>query len=119
LAQPIVYFEIVGRDADSLRSYYADLFGWRFDGAGAPRAFERAAVTDDAGIAAAIGSAPSGTDGYLTFYVAVADVEATLTRAEELGGVRLYGPDRVSDTLELGILADPEGHLIGVLAGER
>src|SRR5262245_2931120 len=72
MAHPIVYFEIVGQDADSLRSYYAELFGWRFAGDDSPRGFEHAAVAvDGAGIAGAFGSALPGTDGYLTFYVAV------------------------------------------------
>jgi uncharacterized protein len=116
MAQPIVYFEIVGHDADSLRDYYAGLFGWRFDGDSTPCRFEHAAVaTHGAGIAGAFGSALPGTDGYLTFYVAVGDVEATLALAESLGGSRLYGPERVH-ALEFGMLADPEGHLIGVLA---
>jgi predicted enzyme related to lactoylglutathione lyase len=29
--QPIVHFEIIGQDPQKLRSYYGDLFGWKFD----------------------------------------------------------------------------------------
>jgi hypothetical protein len=31
MGQPIVHFEIIGKDAKKLRSYYGDLFGWEFD----------------------------------------------------------------------------------------
>jgi uncharacterized protein len=45
----------------------------------------------------------------------VPDVEAALARAEDLGGTRIFGPDKVPGTdVELGQFADPEGHMIGV-----
>jgi uncharacterized protein len=28
MGQPVVHFEIIGKDAKKLRSYYGDLFGW-------------------------------------------------------------------------------------------
>jgi len=31
MGQPIVHFEIIGKDPKRLRSYYGDLFGWEFD----------------------------------------------------------------------------------------
>ena len=31
MGQPVVHFEIIGKDAKKLRSYYGDLFGWEFD----------------------------------------------------------------------------------------
>jgi hypothetical protein len=63
-----------------------------------------------------VDAAPPGTSGYLTFNVAVAEVEATLARARRLGGTRIFGPDRLSDAFDIGIFADPEGHVIGVQA---
>jgi uncharacterized protein len=117
MAQPIVYFEIVGADAALLRSYYSELLGWRFETDTPPRGFDYALVrANDAGVRGAIGAAPRGTGGYVTFYVAVTDVETTLARAQSLGGKRIFGPDRVSDTFELGMFKDPEGHVVGVLA---
>jgi uncharacterized protein len=117
MVQPIVYFEIVGDDAALLRSYYSELLGWRFDNDAPPRGFDYASIrADDAGVGGGIGAAAPGTDGYLTFYVGVTDVETTLARAQRLGGKRIFGPDRVSDTLELGMFKDPEGHVVGLLA---
>ena len=34
MGQPVVHFEVVGRDPEMLRSYYGDLFGWEFDTSG-------------------------------------------------------------------------------------
>jgi len=31
MGHPVVHFEIIGKDAKKLRSFYGDLFGWEFD----------------------------------------------------------------------------------------
>ena len=30
-AQPVVHFEVIGRDGTKLQSYYGELFGWEID----------------------------------------------------------------------------------------
>ena len=30
MGQPVVHFEIIGKDGERLRSYYSELFGWEF-----------------------------------------------------------------------------------------
>jgi len=29
MGQPVVHFEVVGKDGDKLKKYYSELFGWR------------------------------------------------------------------------------------------
>ena len=53
----------------------------------------------------------------MTFYVEVPDVEASLAKAESLGGTRMMGPDDVMQGLTIGLFTDPEGHVIGVMNG--
>ena len=31
MGRPVVHFEVIGKDADRLQSYYSDLFGWNID----------------------------------------------------------------------------------------
>jgi uncharacterized protein len=31
MGQPVVHFEIIGKDPAKLRNYYGGLFGWEFD----------------------------------------------------------------------------------------
>jgi predicted enzyme related to lactoylglutathione lyase len=31
MGQPVVHFEIVGKDVDKLQSYYSELFGWKIE----------------------------------------------------------------------------------------
>jgi uncharacterized protein len=121
MGQPVVHFEIVGRDGEALRAYYGELFGWEFD-ANNPMNYgvvdREANLTDDGvGIGGGVGGGPEGYPGHVTFYVAVPDVEAALQKAESLGGTRVMGPDEVMPGLVIGILTDPEGHTVGVLTG--
>ncbi len=119
MGQPVVHFEVLGKDAAGLRSFYSDLFEWRVDADNAlnygivPR--DGNVSGDGIGIGGGIGQAPEGYSGHVTFYVEVPDVEATLARAESMGGTRMMGPQQVMEGLEIGLFNDPEGHTIGVL----
>ncbi len=123
MPQPVVHFEIIGRDPDALRRYFGALFGWEYD-TPSPVADEVSdpdqygfvdliAAEDGAGIRGGIGGGPQRTPQAL-FYVAVPDVEAALQRAEELGGTRTMGPARSPNGLVVGRFTDPEGNLVGV-----
>jgi predicted enzyme related to lactoylglutathione lyase len=115
MAQPVVHFEVIGKDPDKLRDYYGQLFGWSF---GAPMGPTDYSTIDNAdGIGGGIGGVPEGYDGHVTFYVQVQDVGATLEQGEGLGGQRMMGPDEVPGVgIVIGLLQDPEGHVIGLMS---
>lgn len=119
MGQPVVHFEIIAKDADNARSFYADLFGWDFDTNNpmnygiVPR--EANTNSDGIGIAGGVGAGPEGYPGHVTFYIEVPDVKASLAKAESLGGSRVMGPEKIMDMIEIGLFNDPEGHLIGVV----
>jgi predicted enzyme related to lactoylglutathione lyase len=121
MGQPVVHFEITGKDPEKLQSYYAELFDWDID---ADNEFKYGIVqregntTDDGiGIGGGISGGPPGYDGHVTVYVQVPDVEAALAKAESLGGTRMMGPDQVMEDLIIGLFTDPEDHVIGVMHG--
>jgi uncharacterized protein len=123
MGQPVVHFEVIGRDPERLRSYYGDLFGWEFDTSSPVSeavsepmnyGFVGGNTTGDGiGIPGGVGGG-ADYDGHTIFYVGVPDVEAALQRAESLGGTRRMGPARAPTGLVIGHFTDPEGHLIGV-----
>jgi len=121
MGQPVIHFEVIGKDGEKLRSYYSEMFGWEFGDplgptnyAAVPR--EGNTNADGAGIGGGVGTAPEGYDGHVTFYVEVPDVEAALAKAESLGGTRMMGPDKMPEAgIEIGLFTDPEGHVIGVV----
>jgi predicted enzyme related to lactoylglutathione lyase len=119
MGQPVVHFEVVGRDAEALQRYYAELFGWQIN-ADNPMRYglvdrEGNTTADGVGIGGGIGPGPEGYAGHVTFYVEVPDVEASLAQAESLGGTRMMGPDQVMEGLVIGLFNDPEGHVIGLI----
>jgi uncharacterized protein len=119
MGQPVVHFEVIGKDGAALRSYYSDLFGWQID-ADNPMNYgivqrDGNVSADGSGIGGGVGQGPEGYGGHVTFYIEVPDVEAALAKAERLGGTRVMGPEQIMDTVELGQFTDPEGHLIGVV----
>ena len=118
MGQPVVHFEIVGKDADQLKGYYSELFGWEINSDN-PMNYgtidrESNLSPDGIGIGGGIGPAPEGYEGHVTFYVGVPDVGASLADAERLGGTRMMGPDKVMEGIEIGLFTDPEGHVIGL-----
>ena len=119
MGQPVVHFEIIGKDAEALREYYSELFGWEID-ADNPMKYgtvQREGNTnpDGIGIGGGIGAGPEGYDGHVTFYVEVPDVEAALAQAESLGGSRMMGPEEPMEGVQIGLFNDPEGRTVGVV----
>jgi uncharacterized protein len=119
MGEPVVHFEVIGKDGAALRSFYSDLFGWKID-ADNPMNYgivqrDGNVSADGTGIGGGVGQGPEGYAGHVTFYIEVPDVEAALAKAESLGGTRVMGPEQIMDTVELGQFTDPEGHLIGVV----
>ena len=119
MGQPVVHFEIIGKDGEKLQRYYSDLFGWKVDASNPMNygivAREGNTNPDGVGIAGGIGPGPEGYEGHVTFYIEVPDVEAALAKAESLGGAWMMGPETIMDSIELGHFTDPEGHLVGVV----
>lgn len=128
MAQPVVHFEIIGKNAPLLREYYKELFEWETDinsavarEVSAPGNYgfiDKATTEDGTGIPGGIGG---GADyaSHAVFYVFVENVEAALQKAESLGGKRVMGPaKRPGGGLVVGHFTDPENNLIG-LAGPQ
>ncbi len=111
---PVVHFEVLGRDASALRSFYSGAFGWSPGPAEGPMEYSMVHFNDAGGIDGGIGKAPQGP-GHATFYVGVDDVQAALDRVERLGGRPIQPPMTIPDGVTFALFADPEGHLVGLV----
>jgi predicted enzyme related to lactoylglutathione lyase len=122
VGQPVVHFEVIGKDGAALQSFYADLFEWQIN-ADNPMGYGLVQREDNVnpegvGIGGGVGSGPDGYDGHVTFYVEVPDVKAALAKAESLGGRRVMGPETIMGRMVLGQFTDPEGRLIGLVGSQ-
>lgn len=120
MGQPVVHFEILGKDGEKLHDYYSQLFGWEIDANNPMRygLLAREGNTNDEGVGIGGGIAgemQEGYPGHVTIYVQVPDVEQALQQAQTLGGKRMMGPEQVQGGPTIGLFTDPEGHTIGVL----
>jgi predicted enzyme related to lactoylglutathione lyase len=110
---PVVHAEIRSADPDATRAFFGELFGWTYsDGAYPGYTFV------DTGIEDALPTAISPLQGEhdaVLFFVGVQDVEATLKKAEELGGTIVQAAQQVPG-VTFGVFADAQGHQVGVAA---
>lgn len=126
MPNPVIHFEIMSKDPDSLSAFFRKAFDWEIaahpgGGAGAvPYLIARPTGEEFPSrcINGGIGAAPEGYDGHVTFYIAVDDVGAALEKVESLGGKRMMGPDQVPDGPVIGLFTDPQGHVIGLVQPE-
>ena len=110
MPNPVVHFELIGKDQQLLEAFYGKLFDWKIESAMPGYSL----VQTGAGIGGGIGVSAE-TPNHVTFYVQVENVEATLAKAESEGARRSFGPHRIPDGSLIGGFFDPEGHMIGVL----
>lgn len=115
MPHPVVHAEIRSADPDATRSFFAELFGWRYSD-GAYPGYTFVDTGADGALPTAISPSQGDADAVL-FFVGVDDVAKTLEHAEKLGG-RTVQPAQKVPGVTFGVLADPQGHLVGVAAAD-
>lgn len=112
MPNPVVHFEVTGKDAKKLQDFYANAFGWSLKDAG--NDYAMVTTGDDDKIAGGVGKTQLGEGGAM-FYIGVADIEAAFGTIEGLGGKKLAGPYNVPGGPKIAFFADPEEHVIGLV----
>ncbi len=112
MGAPVVHFEIGCRNSQKATKFYAELFGWKIEAQGP------AAMIDTqgggAGIDGHITALGHEPHNYLTVYAQVGDLNASLQKAESLGGKTVIPPQEVPGMGHFAWFADPEGNVVGL-----
>ena len=116
MGQPVVHFEIMGKDATKLHKFYADLFSWNVGEAMPDMGMYGMVDAASSGLAGGIGQDPSGT-ARTTIYVSVPDLQATLDKAVSMGGKVVMPPMDIPGVVSLAQFSDPDGNVIGLVKG--
>src|SRR5260370_20941536 len=112
---PVVHFEVLGRDPSALRKFYSEAFGWQLGPADdSPLQYTMVHMKEGGGIDGGIGKAPEGP-GHVTFYVGVDDAQAALDNIQRLCGETVPPPAPSPGRATLALFADPGGHVVGAL----
>lgn len=116
----LAWNELNTRDRDAVAPFYATVFGWTAKAAeDSPFPYTEFQL-DGRSIG---GMMPMGDDwdaaipNHWVAYFAVEDCDATVARAQELGGSLLYGPLDLPTQGRMAVLADPAGASFDVIAG--
>jgi predicted enzyme related to lactoylglutathione lyase len=113
MANPVVHFEIGARDRKGLQDFYGQLFGWQIN-ADNPMNYGMVDTGGPGGINGGIFQAGPGEPAYLTVYVQVDDLQASLDKAASLGGKTLVPPMPIPNVGAIALFQDPEGHCVGL-----
>lgn len=114
MTNPVIHFEIHGKDAAKTQKFYGDLFGWKID-ANNPWNY---GMVDTGGGAGINGGIAGGERSMVTFYVQVADLQAALDRAAQLGGAVTMPITQIPGGPTIAMFADPDGNPIGLIKAE-
>jgi predicted enzyme related to lactoylglutathione lyase len=114
MPHPVIHAEIRSVDPDATREFFAALFDWQVASEGAFPGYTFIDTGVENGTYVAI-SPLQGAEDEVLFFVGVEDVEATLRKAEELGGTIVQPAQHVPGT-SFGVFADAHGHKVGVAA---
>ncbi len=113
MGNPIIWWEVNGRDGAALREFYGNAFDWSFD---TDNPMNYGVVdTAEGQVGGGVGQTPDGSDGFATFYVGTDNVAAHLDKIAGLGGTMVMPSTTVMEGVTIGLFADPEGHVIGLL----
>ena len=117
MGDPVVHFEIAGPDHEGTAKWFADLFGWEVLRS-VPELFYTTIDTKaESGTNGGFGTPPD-TPPYVSVYAAVDDLQATLDKAESLGGKTIVPIMEVPGVVTLAMLADPAGNAFGLIKNE-
>ena len=89
MKHPVVWFEVMGENGESLRSFYGRLFDWKID-ASNPMKYGMVEAPNGRGIPGGVGQLDGKPYPKVTFYVSTASIDALAGQGE---GARGPGPD--------------------------
>lgn len=118
-----VWYDLMTTDQPAAKSFYNQLVGWGtrpWEGSDMPYTMWIAGDEPIGGIMDLPKEASeAGAPPHWLAYVAVTDVEATCTRATELGGAVLHQPTDIEGAGCFAILHDPQGAVFAVYTSEN
>jgi uncharacterized protein len=114
MPNPVVHFEVTGRDGKKLQDFYSNVFGWKVN-ADNPMNY---GIVDAADTGGGIGGGISAGDGgtkQVTVYIAVDNPQGYLDKVESKGGKTVMPVTEIPGMVILAQFADPEGNVVGII----
>ena len=116
MANPVTWFEVMGKDSAGLQRFYRETFGWKLTAPikemGNYSMFERG--TAGTGIAGGFGEG----DARVSIYVEVGDPQAFVDKAVRGGATVQMPVTTITPGTTIAMLTDPAGNTFGILKAQ-
>ena len=115
MGNPVVHFEIIGKDVEKLQTFYSRMFGWKIN---ANNPMKYGIVDTDSGgkgIAGGIGPAMEGPSYRTAVYAQVPSIDKALAEINASGGTTTMPKAAVPGGPTIAMFTDPEGRMIGLV----
>ncbi|MFQ5461291.1 MAG: VOC family protein [Phycisphaerae bacterium] len=116
MANQLCHFELMTTDPEKAQTFYGSVFDWQFDTESMPGY----TLVDTGGEpTGAIFPKPEAAPGpCVNVYFQVADMDATLVKVKEHGGIVLVEKTAIPGVGFFAMLKDPEGLVLGIMQPE-
>ena len=116
MPNPVVHFEVLGKDAQALQRFYGEAFGWQMQDVMDGSYFMADTGVENA-VPGGVGASP-GPEDMVTFYIEVDDLGEALEKISQLGGTTIREPVDIPNGPTIALFGDPEGHVIGLVKSD-
>src|SRR5581483_4014399 len=111
MANPVTWFEIIGKDSAGLQKFYREVFGWKLTPPVADMGNYSMLEDHEPGIGGGIGEG----DPRVTVYVESPDPQSLIDRATARGATVLMPLTTITPTTTIAMLRDPAGNTFGLI----
>ncbi len=116
-ANPIVHWELMSADGDSLREFYSGLFDWNLTAVDGFDSYYMVNA-EETGVGGAVGQGNENMPNYSVFYVQVADIDESLGKINANGGTTVLPRTVIPDTVTFALFNDPAGNMVGLVEAD-
>lgn len=117
MPSPVVFFQIASPNPAKTREFFAVLFDWQFADTGSPVtpiAIEPGGPADFDPKGSFM-QLPAGAAPYISIFIRVDDLDATLAKVPDAGGRLILPRTRLPTGTDVSVIASPEGLVIGIV----
>jgi hypothetical protein len=111
MANPVTWFEVIGKDSAGLQRFYRDVFGWKLT----PPVKEMGNYSMLEGHEPGIGGGIGEGDARVSIYAEVDDPQAYVDKATRSGARLIMPVTTITPTTTIAMLIDPAGNTFGVM----
>jgi hypothetical protein len=111
MANPVMWFEIMGKDSAGLQRFYREVFAWKLMPPVKEMGNYSMLERPDTGIGGGIGEG----DARVSVYVETPDPQRFVDKAVAAGATVLMPVTQITPTTTIAMLMDPAGNTFGVM----